>query len=138
MKYVNMILIPILMMAVAILLFWGIMASTGFVQMLWVALMIIAVVGMIFWDIIIQKTLADKVIAAILIIVIGGALKAVSFFVLDWPWKLMGQPSSDMGFGAVLSRLWTAMFNWWTFGGLVLGSVVSAAIVIWFTKTRKI
>lgn len=137
MKYVKMILLPILIMAVAVLILWGMVTSTGFVQMLWVALMIIAMVGLIFWDIIMQKTLADKVVAAIILIVIGGALKVVMFWVLDWPWKLIGQPSSDMGFWAIASRLWSPLLNWWALGGLVLGSVVSAGVLIWMVQNKK-
>lgn len=138
MKYLKMIVMPVLMIAVAMFILWGIVASTGFVQMLWVALMIASMVGMCAWDFIGLKSLADILIAVAALVIIGGALKVVMFTALGWPWVAMGlaNPGSDLVL--VASNLWTPLLNWWALGGLVLGAGISALVLIWLQKTKQI
>jgi hypothetical protein len=137
MKYVKMVLLPVAMIAVAMLVLWGMVSTSGFVQMLLTALMIVSIVGLIAWDFAGLKTTADRLIAAGLIVVLGGALKIVSFFFADWPWVAMGQPSQTFGFVDVVTRLWTPLLNWWVFGGLALGSAIAALGMIWIVKNNK-
>ncbi|MBP7733301.1 MAG: hypothetical protein KA140_06040 [Caldisericia bacterium] len=136
MKYLKMILLPIVMIVVAMLIIWGMMVTADVLQMLLTALMIASMVGLIAWDFAGLKTAADRIIAAVLIIVIGGALKVVMFFVLDWPWVAMGQPKS-LGYADVIARLWMPLLNWWTLAGLVLGSAIAALGMYWIVKNNK-
>lgn len=137
MKYLKMVLLPVAMIAVAMLVIWGMVSSTGFVQMLLTALMIVSMVGLIAWDFAGLKTTSDRLIAAGLIIVLGATLKIVSFFVADWPWVVMGVPSNTFGISDVLTRLWTPLLNWWVFGGLALGSAIAALAMIWVVKNNR-
>lgn len=137
MKYMKMILLPILMIVVAMLIIWGMIATVGFAQMLLTALMIVSMVGLIAWDFAGLKTTSDRLITVLLMIVIGGAMKAFMFFVVDWPWVVMGQARQNLGFIDVVTRLWSPLFSWWVFAGLVVGSALSALGMYWLVANKK-
>lgn len=137
MKYLKMIAMPFLMIAVAMFILWGMVASTGFVQMLWVALMIASMVGLCAWDFIGLKSLADIIVAVVALVVVGAGLKYVFFTVLGWPWIAMGWPNDGLDFTLLIFRLWTPLLNWWALGGIVLGALVSAGVLIWLQRTKQ-
>lgn len=137
MKYLKMIAMPFLMIAVAMFILWGMVASTGFVQMLWVVLMIASMVGLCAWDFIGLKSLADIIVAVVALVVVGAGLKYLFFTVLGWPWIAMGQVNQDTGLMSFVSRLWTPLLNWWALGGVVIGALVSAGVLIWLQRTKQ-
>lgn len=137
MKYLKMILLPIVMIVLAMLILWGMIVTADVVQMLLAVLMIVLLVGLVVWDFAGLKTTADRLIATGLIIVIGGGLKIVMLFMADWPWTVMGQPSQSLGFADVVGRLWAPLLNWWVLAGLVLGAVIAAFGTYWLVKNNK-
>lgn len=138
MKYLKMILLPIVMIVLAMLILWGMIVTADVVQMLLAVLMIVLLVGLVVWDFVGLKTTVDRLIAVGLIVVIGGGLKIVMFFIADWPWTFMGQPSQSLGFADVVGRLWVPLLNWWVLAGLVLGAVISVFGTYWLVKNNKI
>jgi hypothetical protein len=138
MKYAKFILLPVVMIVIGMLILWPMVTTTGFVQMLWVALMIIAMVGLLAWDFVGLKSTSDIWFAIVALFVIGGGLKAIMFFVFDWPWYVTGQQSQGLGFFDIAIRLWSTILNWWALGGLLLGGAISAIALILMLKNKKL
>jgi hypothetical protein len=140
MKYLKMILVPIVAVVIAMLLFWMIATTETWLQALAVAMLIPIVAGLLLWEFVGLKTTADKLIAVAILVVIGGAIKFLSIWIYNWPWvvTIIPNPYPDAGILAPVFRFFLAVTNWWCLGGLLVGCAIFVFIAVWLIKTKKI
>ncbi|NLI40860.1 MAG: hypothetical protein GX421_06750 [Caldisericales bacterium] len=139
MKYVKMVLVPVVMAIIVLAYYWLLAVLNG----IWLSLatvVFIPAVFILFWygfrDI---KENLDGLISGILLLCITIIGTALFVFLFNWPWVVTLHPELDTQLATPIMpflRLYAASFNWYCIGGFVAGSAIAGIGIAWLNRTK--
>jgi hypothetical protein len=140
MKYLKMVLFPLVMVAIAMGFFYLLAATSGIWQLACVALLIPIIALMFVWEFSMFKATADRIWAIVILVIVGAAVKICSIWVYGWPWVALGLPDPypEAGLLSPVFRFYEAVFNPWALGGLLIGCAITVFAVLWLMRNKKI
>ncbi len=140
MKYLKMVLIPLIMAAIVLIYYW-LLAVGGEVLVGVSTLVFVPLVLSLFWlDLKDLKEQKDGLLAGFLLM---GITVVGTFFIVifaNWPWSIVQVPDPSNGALGMMTpyfRLCATVFNWYALVGFVLGSAIGGLTIAWMNKNKN-